>query len=130
MTTKVRLLIADDQPSVRQGLGMFLELEPDIEVVGEAGDGREAVDLASSLLPDVVLMDARMPAMDGFAATAALRREMSECAVVVLSLYDDPETRARALSAGAAAFVPKHRVKDALLATVRRLASEQEEVQS
>lgn len=130
MTAKVRLLIADDQPSVRQGLGMFLELEPDIEVVGEAADGREALDLASSLRPDLVLMDARMPTMDGFAATAALRRESPDCTVVVLSLYDDPETRARARSSGASAFIPKHRVKDALLATVRRLASEQEEVES
>ncbi len=130
MTAKFRLLIADDQPSVRQGLGMFLELEPDIEVVGEAADGREAVALASALQPDVVLMDARMPTMDGFAATATLRKEAPGCAVIVLSLYDDPETRARARSSGASAFVPKHRVNDALLATVRRLASEQEEVQS
>ncbi len=124
MTAKVRLLIVDDQPSVRQGLRMFLELEPDIEVVGEAGDGREALDLASSLRPDVVLMDARMPTMDGFAATAALRHEMPGCKIVVLSLYDDPDTRARALSSGAAAFVPKHRVEDALLSTVRRLEAE------
>ena len=69
----IRVLIVDDQPTVRQGLEIRFSLEPEVEVIGEAGDGAEAVSLAGSLRPDVVLMDARMPGMEGIEATAALR---------------------------------------------------------
>ena len=117
----IRLLIVDDQPAVRQGLRLRLSLEPELEVVGEAGDGAEAIALAGSLRPDVVLMDVRMPGTDGIEATAALKVTTREIAVVMLSLYDDSGTRRRAKEAGAAAFVAKHRMEE-LLAVIRRAA--------
>jgi len=118
----IRVLIVDDQPAVRRGLKIRLSLEPDVEVIGEAGDGAEAISLAGSLRPDVVLMDVRMPGMDGIEATAALRAVSRESAVVILSLYDDAKTRTRAKEAGAVAFVAKHRMEEKLLAVVRRAA--------
>ncbi len=118
----IRILIVDDQPAVRQGLRLRLSLEPELEVVGEAGDGAEAIALAGSLRPDVVLMDVRMPGTDGIEATAALNVAVREIAVVMLSLYDDIGTRRRAKEAGVAAFVAKHRMEEELLAVIRRAA--------
>jgi DNA-binding NarL/FixJ family response regulator len=100
---------------------MRLELEPDMSVVGEAGSGEEAISLAQALHPDVVLMDVRMPGTDGVSATETLRATVSQSAIVILSLYDDAETQARAEAAGAAAFVAKHQMRAKLLATVRRV---------
>ena len=100
---------------------MRLELEPDMSVVGEAGSGEEAISLAQALHPDVVLMDVRMPGTDGVSATETLRATVSQSAIVILSLYDDAETRRRAEAAGAAAFVAKHQMRAKLLATVRRV---------
>jgi DNA-binding NarL/FixJ family response regulator len=117
----IRVLLVDDQPAVRRGLRMRLELEPDMSVVGEAGSGEEAISLAQALHPDVVLMDVRMPGTDGVSATETLRATVSHSAIVILSLYDDAETRARAEAAGAAAFVAKHQMGAKLLATVRRV---------
>lgn len=119
---RIRILIVDDQPAVRQGLRLRLSLEPELEVVGEAGDGAEAIALAGSLRPDVVLMDVRMPGTDGIEATAALKVTTREIAVVMLSLYDDSGTRRRAKEAGAAAFVAKHRMEEELPAVIRRAA--------
>ena len=118
----IRVLIVDDQPAVRRGLHIRLSLEPEVEVIGEAGDGAEAISLAGSLQPDVVLMDARMPGMNGIEATAALRAVSRESAVVILSLDDSGKTRTRAKEAGAVAFVSKRRVEEELLAVVRRAA--------
>ena len=118
----IRVLIVDDQPAVRRGLKMRLELEPDVEVIGEAGDGAAAIALATEAQPDIVLMDVEMPGMDGISATRALRAAAPHSAVVVLTLYDDTATRARAKEAGAAAFVAKHRMEEELLAVVRRAA--------
>ena len=112
----------DDLPAVRRGLHLRLSLEPEVEVIGEAGDGAEAISLAGSLQPDVVLMDARMPGMDGIEATAALRAVARESAVVILSLDDDAKTRTRAKEAGAVAFVAKRRMEEELLTVVRRAA--------
>jgi DNA-binding NarL/FixJ family response regulator len=117
----IRVLLVDDQPAVRRGLRMRLELEPDMSVVGEAGSGEEAISLAQALHPDVVLMDVRMPGTDGMSATETLRATVSQSAIVILSLYDDAETRAQAEAAGAAAFVAKHQMRAELLATVRRV---------
>jgi DNA-binding NarL/FixJ family response regulator len=115
----VRVLLADDEALVRRGLRARFRLEPDIQVVGEASSGTEAVTLALALTPDVVLMDVRMPDMDGIAATAALRRTSPGSAVVILTIHDDAQTRARAQAAGAAAFVEKRGDPDALMAAIR-----------
>ena len=105
---------------------MRLSMEPDVEVVGEAESGEAALQLVRALSPDVVLMDVEMPGMDGIVATAALRATAPHVAVVILSLYDDARTRARAREAGAAAFVAKHQAKSTLLATIRRVVSSRE----
>jgi two-component system response regulator DesR len=119
----IKLLLVDDLACVREGLRMRLGLEPDLQVVGEAGDGAEALTLASSLQPDVIVMDVEMPGMDGLAATAALRGADPGCAIVTLSLHDDIATRRRAHVAGARAFVAKHQPVDHLLAAIRSTAS-------
>ena len=121
-TRTVRLLLVDDEPAVRRGLRIWLTLEPNLEVVGEAGGGTEAISLTQALRPDVILMDVEMPGMDGISATAALRSVAPQSAVVILTLYDDAATRARAQEAGAAAFVAKHRMEETLLAEIRRAA--------
>lgn len=118
----IRVLIVDDQPAVRRGLHLRLSLEPEVEVIGETGDGAEAISLAGYLQPDVVLMDVRMPGMDGIEATAALHAVSQESAVVILSLDDDAKTRTRAKEAGAVAFIAKRRMEEELLAVVRRAA--------
>jgi DNA-binding NarL/FixJ family response regulator len=118
----IRLLLVDDQPAVRRGLGIRLHLEPDIQIVGEASTGREALSMAQALSPDVVLMDVEMPDMDGIEATAALRQARSTSAVVILSIHDDAQTRGRAQAAGAVAFVEKRGATDSLLAAIRQAA--------
>jgi DNA-binding NarL/FixJ family response regulator len=121
-TRTIRLLLVDDRPAVRRGLKIWLALEPNIEVVGEASDGAEAISLARALRPDVVLMDVEIPGIDGISATAVLRSVAPQSAVVILTLHDDAATRTRAREAGAAAFVAKHRMEETLLAEIRRVA--------
>jgi DNA-binding NarL/FixJ family response regulator len=99
---------------------MQLGLEPDVEVVGEARDGAEALKLAATLHPDVVLMDAQMSGLDGIAATRALLSVAPRTAVVMLSMHDSVEARERAQAAGACAFVGKCESSAALLAAIRR----------
>lgn len=122
----IRVLLVDDQQVVRRGLGLRLRLEPDMHIVGEAGNGTEALTLAQTLAPDVVLMDVEMPEMDGIAATAALRALVSPSAVVMMSIHDDLPTRARAQAAGAVAFVTKSGMTDELLAAIRQAAGHAE----
>lgn len=119
----IDILLVDDQPTVRKGLRMRLALEPDVQVVGEAGDGVEAVRLAATLRPNVVVMDVEMPGMDGLAATRVLHTAVPESAVVILTLHDDATTRQRAQDAGAAAFVGKHQAADTLPATIHQVAA-------
>ncbi|MBI4506868.1 MAG: response regulator transcription factor [Chloroflexi bacterium] len=97
----IRVLIADDHAVVRQGLRMFLSLDPDLEVVGEAPDGAAAVRLARQLAPDVVLMDLLMPVMDGIAATAAIRRALPQTEVLALTTVLEDATVVGAVGAGA-----------------------------
>jgi len=118
----IRVLLVDDQPVVRHALRVRFHLEPDLEVVGEASTGGEALVLAQALTPDVVLMDLQMPGMDGIEATAALHRVVPQSVVVILSIYDDEQTRGLARVAGAVAFVEKRGVTDNLLATIRKAA--------
>ena len=123
MTTPIRVLLVDDQPSVLRGLRMRLGLESDLEVVGEAYDGQQALDAAVSATPDVVLMDIEMPVMDGITATTRMHTEQPRCAVVVLSLHDDIPTRERARVAGATDFVAKHDIDHALTDAIRSAAN-------
>ena len=102
-----RVLLADDQALVRDGFRSILEREPDIEVVGEAQDGAEAVALAASTAPDVVLMDIRMPRLDGLEATRRLLRSASPPRVLVLTTYDTDDNLYEALRAGASGFLLK-----------------------
>ncbi len=116
----INVLIVDDLPMVRRGLRMQLLLEPDIEVVGEAASGEEALARVQQLQPDVVLMDVKMPGMDGLRATRVMQAITPLSAVVILSLYDDTRLKAEAQAAGAAAFVGKHEGIDLLLTAIRQ----------
>ena len=122
----IQVLLVDDEPSILRGLRMRLGLESDICVVGEAADGSAAVDLASRLSPDVVLMDVNMPVMDGIAATRELATRAPGSAVVILSMHDDHDTADRALAAGAVAFIAKQQIDTALLAAIRAAAQKKE----
>jgi DNA-binding NarL/FixJ family response regulator len=120
----VRVLVADDQEIVRTGLAMILEAQPGITVVGEAADGRRAVELARSLRPDVCLLDVRMPGMDGIAATRALAGPdvADPVAVVVITTFDLDEYVYGALRAGATGFLLKESGPDLLAQAVRAAA--------
>jgi len=120
---RIRLLLVDDEPAVRRGLKMRLELEPDVEVVGEAGNGESALELVAELSPSVVLMDVEMPVMDGISATREINAGASGAAVVVLSIHDDRDTIERAKLAGAVSFVPKTDMDEALLNAIRNAAT-------
>ncbi len=100
MTRPIRVLIADDQRVVREGLALVLGLLPDVEVVGSACDGIEAVAMSLVLLPNIVLMDLRMPRCDGIEATRLLRQRLPETKVVVLTTYADDQSVLKALRAG------------------------------
>jgi DNA-binding NarL/FixJ family response regulator len=119
MTRPIRILLVDDVAAVRRGLSMRLGREADLEIAGEAEDGLTAVDLATQLRPDVVLLDVALPGQDGIATASQLRARAPECAVVLLTLYDDGVTRARAAAAGAATLVGKHEPLPALLHAIR-----------
>ncbi len=103
----VRVLIVDDMPQVRQELRSLLQLFDDIEIVGEAGDGQEAISQAESLRPDVVIMDLEMPILDGLQATRLIKKHMLSKRVVILSVHSEPEELNRAMQSGADAFVQK-----------------------
>jgi DNA-binding NarL/FixJ family response regulator len=103
----IRILIVDDHSVVRQGLRMFLELDPELEIIGEAADGAEALRRARQLKPDVILMDLLMPQMDGIAATAAIRRELPETEVVALTSVLEDVSVFDAIRAGAIGYLLK-----------------------
>ncbi|MFI8262450.1 MULTISPECIES: response regulator [unclassified Streptomyces] len=115
----IRVLIADDQPLVRRGLALILGPDPAFEVVGEAEDGARAVALAHELRPDVVVMDIRMPVLDGVRATEELARTLPESRVLALSTFDMDEYVVAALRAGAYGFLPKDVSPEELIAAVR-----------
>jgi DNA-binding NarL/FixJ family response regulator len=118
----IQILLVDDEPRVLRGLRMRLGLETDIRVVGDAGDGATAIDLARLLLPDVVLMDINLPVVDGIAATRQLAAQAPQTGVVIHSMHDDHRTIERALAAGAVAFVGKQQIDGDLLAAIRMAA--------
>ncbi|NUT46539.1 MAG: response regulator transcription factor, partial [Saccharothrix sp.] len=119
----IRVLVADDEAMVRAGVRAILDTDPGIEVVAEAVDGREAVDLALAQRPDVVLLDIRMPRLDGLAAVAELRRSAPDLAVVMLTTFDEDEYVARALGEGANGFLLKAADPRELLIGVRAAAA-------
>ena len=118
-----RVLIADDQALVRTGFRVMLEAQPDLEVVGEAGDGREAIEAARLLRPHVVLMDIRMPVLDGIDATRRIVREGSSRRVLILTTFDLDEYVYEALRAGASGFLLKDAGRDELIHAVRVVAA-------
>lgn len=118
----VRVLIADDHPVVRSGLAGMLAVEPDLEVVGEAADGEQAVALAHELSPDLVLMDLRMPVLDGAAATARLAVELPAVRVLVLTTYETDTDIVRAVEAGATGYLLKDTPREELVAGIRAAA--------
>ena len=118
----IRILLADDQPLVLAGLRTILETEPDIRIVGEARDGRTAVSLARQLRPDLILMDIRMPHLDGLAATRELATDSEPLRVVVLTTFDLDEYVYEALRAGASGFLLKDLPDHELVAGVRAAA--------
>jgi DNA-binding NarL/FixJ family response regulator len=116
----IRVLLADDHAVVRRGLRGFFELLDDIEIVGEAGDGREAVDEVERLSPDVVLMDLLMPVMDGIAATAEIKARFPEVEVVALTSFIEEERVTAALEAGATGYLLKDADADDVAVAIRR----------
>ena len=103
----IRVLIVDDMPQVRQELRSLLQLSNEVEIVGEAGDGQEAIKQAELLRPDVVIMDLEMPILDGLDATSQIKQRKLAKRVVILSVHSEPEDLERAMRAGADAFVQK-----------------------
>ena len=118
----IRILLVDDQRSVRRGLAMRLQLEPDLAIVGEAEDGISALSAASVLQPDVMVMDYEMPGMNGVEAARVLREMGSQSRVVMLSIHDNPAVKREAAAAGVDAFIAKHQPSEALLAAIRSAA--------
>ncbi len=119
----IRILVVDDQTLFREGLRTLLSVQPDFEVVGEAANGEEALRLAATLKPQVVLMDLRMPVLDGVAATRRLRQSLPDSRVIVLTTFDDDETVFDGLRAGAAGYllkdVPTEKLVEAIRTTAR-----------
>jgi two-component system, NarL family, response regulator NreC len=119
---KLRILLADDHGVVRKGLRFLLENEPDLEVVGEASDGRQAVDMASELHPDVIVMDIAMPRLNGIDATGQIVKQLSGAGVIMLSMYSDEEYLVRALSAGAKGYLLKDSAETDLVRAVHSVS--------
>jgi DNA-binding NarL/FixJ family response regulator len=121
--TATRILLVDDQPMIRTGLRLILEAEPDLTVVGESGDGLAAVEDTRSLQPDVVLMDIRMPRLDGVEATRRILQTQSATRVIILTTFDLDEHVLDALRAGASGFLVKDGPADSLVGAIRTVAS-------
>lgn len=119
MTENIRLLICDDHPVVRLGLRGMLESQPDLEVIAEAADGDEAVTLARYHRPDVILMDLRMPKMDGVEATKQIRSELSDARVLILTTYETDADVLRVVSAGALGFLLKDSPEEKIFGAIR-----------
>nr|HMN30570.1 response regulator transcription factor [Caldilineaceae bacterium] len=119
---KTRILLADDQALFREGLRMLLAAQPDFDVVGEAANGEEALHLAAALRPHIVLMDMRMPVLDGVEATRLLHQRQPDSRVIVLTTFDDDELVFAGLAAGAVGYLLKAVSSPQLLEAIRTVA--------
>ena len=119
----VRVVVADDHPVVRAGITTLLGIDPDVEVIGEASDGAEAVELARTLGPDVVLMDLQMPLMDGVGATRHIQAEAPGVHVLILTTYDSDQSIVEAVEAGASGYLLKDTEPEVLLAGIKAAAA-------
>lgn len=119
----IRILIADDHHVVRRGLAFFLKTQKDIEIIGEAGNGREAVKLARTLKPDLILMDLVMPEMDGIQATKMIKIEMPEIKIMMLTSFSDQDHVIPALEAGASGYQLKDIEPDELIHCIKKIMS-------
>jgi len=119
---RIKILVCDDHPVVRSGLRGMIQSQPDLEVIAEAGEGAQAVALASRLQPDIVLMDLRMPGMDGVTATAAIKERHPGIHVLILTTYDTDADILRALEKGATGFLLKDEREDRLFDAIREAA--------
>ena len=118
MKNRIKLMIVDDHPIVRRGIGMCLARQPHMEIVGEAGDGREAIRLARELQPDIMLMDIDMPEVSGLVVADLLRRELPKIKVLILSMHTNKEYVLRIIQCGARGFVLKEAPTDELLRAI------------
>jgi two-component system response regulator NreC len=119
MGEKIRVVLADDHRMMREGIRALLERQKDIEVVGEAADGREAVRLAAQLSPDVVVMDVSMPLLNGIEATRQIRRDSPEVSVLILTVHESEDYVAQLLVAGANGYIIKRAAGDELISAIR-----------
>jgi len=119
---QIRIILAEDHAVVRSALRLLLEAEPDMAVVGEAENGLEAVERATQLQPDVVIMDIAMPVLGGLEATRQVVRHCPRVGVLILTMYDDPEHFFRGLEAGALGYIPKSASEQELLQAIRTVA--------
>jgi DNA-binding NarL/FixJ family response regulator len=124
---RTKVLIVDDQPAVLSAVRDWLAYDTDLDIIGQAEDGITALTLAQELQPDIVLIDLKMPNMDGIATAGALREVAPQVRVVILTVYDDVASRARAQAAGVAAFVAKHDSIETLLAVIREVTASRQE---
>jgi DNA-binding NarL/FixJ family response regulator len=118
---KTTILLVDDHPVVRQGLKSLLAIEPSLEIVGEAGDGWDALAIAKEKQPNIVIMDLALPRLDGVETTRKIRREVPNARVLVLTTYSHDRVLERALNAGAAGFVLKQTAAQDLMAAIRKV---------
>ena len=125
MTNTIRILIADDHLIVRQGLRLILETESGFELIGEAADGAEAVQLSAKLQPDVILMDLRMPRVDGISAIKQLHLEQPHIAIVILTTFNEDDLMRKGLRAGARGYLLKDTDRVTLFSTIRAAAQGQ-----
>ncbi len=120
--SKIRVMIVDDHSLVREGITALLKFHEDVEVVGEASDGKEAIEAAARLRPDVILMDIAMPGLGGLEATLEIKRRDPDVKVLVLSQYDDREYVSRFLKANASGYILKRAVGGELITAIRAVA--------
>lgn len=118
---EITLILADDHAVVRSGLRMLLDAQSDMRIIGEANNGREALELARSLKPDIILMDIMMPEMNGIEATQQITSEIQGTAVLALTMYEDEQYFIEMLRAGASGYVPKRAAPDVLVSAIRTI---------